>query len=169
MRAVLGIGTNQGDREENIRCALSALGTVPGVRVMRTASLYETAPVGYLDQPNFLNTAAEVETTLSPRALLGVCLGIEAGMGRVRSFRNGPRIIDIDLLLAEGVHMQEEELTVPHPRMLERAFVLVPLRELFPEGMALGLNFSGESAALGSDGVTFYKDLDIKESEKFKK
>ena len=169
MRAVLGIGTNQGDREENIRCALSALGTVPGVRVMRTASLYETAPVGYLDQPNFLNTAAEVETTLSPRALLGVCLGIEAGMGRVRSFRNGPRIIDIDLLLAEGVHMQEEELTVPHPRMLERAFVLVPLRELFPEGTALGLDFSGEYAALGSDGVTFYEDLDIKESEKFKK
>lgn len=157
MRAVLGIGTNQGDREQNIRAALAALDTVPGMQVKRVASLYETAPVGYLQQPNFLNTVAEVETALSPRALLGVCLGIEAGMGRVRSFRNGPRIIDIDVLLAEGVEMQEQELILPHPRMLERAFVLVPLRELYPTGQALGLEFAAAAQAVGGEGVQLYR------------
>ena len=157
MHAVLGIGTNQGEREANIQATLTALGTVPGVQVRRVASLYETAPVGYADQPDFLNTVAEVETTLSPRALLGVCLGIEAGLGRVRSFRNGPRIIDIDVLLAEGVCMQEEELILPHPRMLERAFVLVPLKELYPEGKAWGLNFSAAADAVGAEGVKLYR------------
>lgn len=158
MRAVLGIGTNQGDREENIRGAIAALGTVPGVQVCRQASLYETEPVGYVDQPDFLNTVVEVETSLSPRALLGVCLGIEAGMGRVRSFRNGPRIIDIDLLLAEGVCMDEEELQLPHPRMLERAFVLVPLQELFPSGKALGMDFAAACRALEGQKIQIFKN-----------
>ena len=99
MKAVLGIGTNIGDRAENINSAMESLSLVPGIKVLRVSDTYETEPWGYTDQPNFYNNVVEIETTLSPEALLGVCLGIEAGMGRVRQFRNGPRVIDIDVIL----------------------------------------------------------------------
>lgn len=141
MRAVLGLGGNLGDRTEYLHAALDALAHLPGTAVTAVSSIYETAPVGYADQPDFYNLVAVVETSLSPRALLGGCLGIEAALGRVRTFRNAPRVVDIDVLLIEGVTSSDPELTVPHPRMMERAFVLVPLRELFPDGVALGVPF----------------------------
>lgn len=149
MRAVLGLGGNLGDRAANLAAAVKALEHLPGTRVTGLSSLYETAPVGYADQPDFLNRVAVVETSLSPRALLGGCLGVEAALGRVRGRRFGPRVVDIDLLLYEGVVSADPELTLPHPRMMERAFVLVPLAELFPDHVALGVPFPD----LGSDGV----------------
>lgn len=141
-RAVLGLGGNLGDRKGNLEAALDALAHLPSTDVVAVSSLYETAPVGYADQPDFYNIVAVVETTLSPRALLGGCLGIEAALGRVRTFRNAPRVVDIDVLLYEGVTSDDAELTLPHPRMMERAFVLVPLSELFSNGEALGVPFS---------------------------
>lgn len=159
MLALLGLGTNQGDREDNLRVAVSALQTVPGIFVKRCSSLYETEPVGYTDQPDFYNMVAEVQTELSPRALLGVCLGIEAGMGRIRTFRNAPRIIDIDVLMAEGIHMEEKELVLPHPRMFERAFVIVPILELFPEGMVYGMDLTSFAPKTVEKKVNFLKKL----------
>lgn len=139
MKAVLGIGTNIGDRQANIENALESLALVPGVELLRNSSLYETAPWGYTEQPDFYNIVTEIETTLSPSALLGVCLGIEAAMGRVRELKNGPRVIDIDVLVYEGVKSNTQELILPHPRIGERDFVLVPLKELYDDMNVLGI------------------------------
>ena len=132
-KAYISIGANLGNEEENLRRAVSAMGALPDTRVCAVSSFYETAPVGYADQPAFLNLVAGVETELSPHALLGACLGVEAAMGRVRTFKNGPRVIDIDLLLYEGVVSEEPELVLPHPRMAGRAFVMIPLAEIAPQ------------------------------------
>lgn len=128
--AYLGLGANIGDRQASLDCAVAALGLLPGTRVDAVSSVYETEPVGYADQPDFLNMCVRVVTTLSPRALLGAALGIEAAMGRIREFKNGPRVIDIDLLLYDNAVMNSAELTLPHPRMYERAFVMGPLSEI---------------------------------------
>ena len=128
--AYLGMGTNIGDREKNLRAAIDALTHLPKTQVEAISSVYETAPVGYLDQADFLNLCVRIQTGLSPHALLGACLGIEAAMGRERPFKNAPRVLDIDLLLYEGVQLATEELTLPHARMGERAFVLAPLAEI---------------------------------------
>lgn len=141
MKAVIGLGTNIGDRVLNLKEALTAIELLPGTKVLRTSSVYETKPYGFSEQPDFLNMAAEVETQLSPNALLGACLGIEAGMGRVRAFKNGPRIIDLDLLLTENFSSQSAELTVPHPEICNRSFVLVPLMELYDTGEFFGFRF----------------------------
>ncbi len=141
MKAVLGLGTNMGDREGNINAALESLALVPGVSVLRSSSLYETEPWGYKEQPNFYNIVCEAETTLTPNALLGVCLGIEAAMGRVRQFKNGPRIIDIDVLVYENEVSNTPELILPHPRIGERAFVLVPMQELYGDLNVLGISY----------------------------
>lgn len=115
-KAVIGLGANLGEREETIRPRPGGpVNALPGTKVLRQAPLYETAPVGYLDQPNFLNTAAEVETSLSPRAFLGACLGIEAALGRVRTFPNAPRVVDVDLLLMEGVSTERRSCVSPSP------------------------------------------------------
>ena len=134
--AYLGIGTNLGDRMGNIRGALGKLGGLPTMELARVSSVYETAPVGVTDQPDFLNLVAAVRTSLAPRALLEVLLHIENQMGRVRTEHWGPRVIDLDLLLYGGEQVSLPELTVPHPRLRERAFVLIPLAEIAPE-MAL--------------------------------
>ena len=136
--------------EASARQALEAL---PGTRGTAASSLYETDPVGYADQPPFLNAVLLVETALSPRALLGACLGIEAGLGRVRTFRNAPRVVDIDVLVMEGICSQEDELPLPHPRMAERGFVLVPLEELFPDGQGLGWDFLTAMKTVCGEGV----------------
>lgn len=141
-RAVLGLGTNLGDRAENLRAALGALGRLPGTRVEAVSSVWQTAPFDVPDkQQDYWNICVSLETALSPHALLGACLGIEAALGRVRRTYHGARVIDLDLLLYDGAAVQEKELTVPHPGMLERAFVLFPLSELFPERIACGLDF----------------------------
>lgn len=141
MKAVIGIGTNIGDRARNIRESVEALGLVPGVEVLRCASIYETEPWGYTEQRAFYNTVVEVETTLKAEILLGACLGIEAGMGRIREFKNGPRIIDLDLLLYEGYESNTAELKLPHPRIGERDFVLLPLKELYNSMYMLGYSY----------------------------
>jgi 2-amino-4-hydroxy-6-hydroxymethyldihydropteridine diphosphokinase len=134
-RAYVGLGANLGDREAAIRRAVELLGTQPGIEVVAVSTLRETEPVGYADQPAFLNGAAALETDLSPRALLDRLLAVEQELGRVRGVgpRFGPRTIDLDLLLYGAEVLDEPGLTVPHPRLAERQFALEPLYELDPE------------------------------------
>lgn len=132
-KALIGIGSNIGDRKEHIDTAIEALNHIPSVKVARMSPIYETEPWGYVNQENFYNAVIEVETNLTANTLLGVCLGIEAGIGRIRNIKNGPRVLDLDLLLFEGQECMSAELTLPHPRMFERDFVLIPLRDLYPE------------------------------------
>jgi 2-amino-4-hydroxy-6-hydroxymethyldihydropteridine diphosphokinase len=134
-RAYVGLGANLGDREATIRRAVELLGTEPGIEVVAVSTLRETEPVGYADQPTFVNGAAALETNLSPRALLDRLLAVEQELGRVRGVgpRFGPRTIDLDLLLYGAEVLDEAGLTVPHPRLTERRFALEPLYELDPE------------------------------------
>ena len=141
--AYLAFGSNIGNGEARIREAYKALGRVPGVFPVKLSGMYITKPWGYADQPDFTNACCEIRTDLSPEALLGVCLGIEAGMGRVRRFKNGPRVIDIDLLMYEGERRDTEELRLPHPGMLERTFVLLPLNDLTSDGTIFGVDIAG--------------------------
>jgi 2-amino-4-hydroxy-6-hydroxymethyldihydropteridine diphosphokinase len=128
----LGLGSNLGDREANLQSALQELNS-PDLRLLRTSRIYETEPVGFLDQPLFLNLAAEFETSLSPRDLLQRTQDAERILGRIRTIKNGPRTLDIDILLfGDAVH-EQEGLTIPHPRYRERRFTLEPLAELNPE------------------------------------
>ncbi|MEJ2678307.1 MAG: 2-amino-4-hydroxy-6-hydroxymethyldihydropteridine diphosphokinase, partial [Gemmatimonadota bacterium] len=127
----LGLGSNLGDRDANLARALELLEGRLGIDAV--SSVYESEPVGYAAQPEFLNLVARVQTDLAPRAILDVLQGIERTLGRERHFRNAPRIIDVDLLLYDEQQLNEQGLTVPHPRMMERDFVLRPLIELEPE------------------------------------
>jgi 2-amino-4-hydroxy-6-hydroxymethyldihydropteridine diphosphokinase len=132
-RAYVGLGANLGKREETIHRALQLLDAAPGVDVVATSSLSETDPVGFLDQPRFVNAAAAVETSLSPRALLDLLLEIERELGRTRGGpRFGPRTIDLDVLLYGDQSVDEPGLSIPHPRLHERRFALEPLLELDP-------------------------------------
>ena len=151
--AVIGIGTNLGDRLSNINEAVRALSLLPHTKVIQASHIYETEPVGMLLQPKFLNANVLLETDISPMALLGACLGIEAAFGRERAEKNGPRILDLDLLIFEGMKSESFELTLPHPRILLRAFVMVPLLDLYPSGRAPGLYFAPHLKELGSEGV----------------
>ena len=129
----LGLGSNLGDRESSIRKALDILALNREIRVVRVSSMYETEPIGLTEQPDFINAAALIETSLSPTELLRVILDVEEQMGRVRNLRWGPRVIDIDILLYDNVAVDSPPLTIPHPRMLERAFVMAPLAEIAPD------------------------------------
>jgi 2-amino-4-hydroxy-6-hydroxymethyldihydropteridine diphosphokinase len=132
-RALLGLGSNLGDRDQHIRDALERLAE-QGVRVLRTSTLRTTAPVGGPDQPEYRNGAALVETALAPRELLDVMLSVESALGRRPGGpRWGPRVIDLDLLLYEGLQVSEPGLDVPHVRMTERRFVLEPAAEVAPD------------------------------------
>jgi 2-amino-4-hydroxy-6-hydroxymethyldihydropteridine diphosphokinase len=133
-RAFIAIGSNLGDREATIRAALAELDSAEGVEVVAVSSLEETDPVGYVEQPRFLNGAAELRTELGPRALLELLLAVEARHGRDRSASppQGPRTLDLDLLLYDAERLAEPGLQVPHPRLHERLFVLRPLAELDP-------------------------------------
>lgn len=129
----IGLGSNLGDREATIRTALDRLGAHPDVEVIAVSSLMDTDPVGFEDQPRFLNGAAALRTGLTPRELLDLMLETERGLGRVREgARYGPRTIDLDLLLYGNAVVDEPGLEIPHPRLAERAFVLEPLVELDP-------------------------------------
>ena len=130
--AYIGLGSNLGDKKTNIKKALKLLDTAPGLRVKKVASLYRTAPVGNTRQDWFINTVAGVETNLNPRQLLAFLLDVEAGLGRVRSVRWGPRTIDLDLLVFGQEEIRAPGLIVPHPRMCDRAFVMTPLAEIAP-------------------------------------
>jgi 2-amino-4-hydroxy-6-hydroxymethyldihydropteridine diphosphokinase len=130
-RAFILAGTNLGDRKANLDFALSALGK--GGTVIKTSSRFETEPVGFLDQPWFLNQAFELETRLAPSDLLVLCQNIELSCGRVRTFPNAPRTLDLDILLYGDVVVDQEDLTIPHPRLPERKFALEPLAEIAPD------------------------------------
>ncbi|MGI6264905.1 MAG: 2-amino-4-hydroxy-6-hydroxymethyldihydropteridine diphosphokinase [Acutalibacteraceae bacterium] len=156
-RALLGLGANLGDREDTLARAIDALNALPRTAVKRASSLYETAPVGYADQPDFLNLVAELETTLAPHALLGACLGIEAALGRRRSFPNAPRVVDIDLLRYDDQTCDTPDLILPHPRMAQRAFVLVPLAELFPDHTVDGWDFAGALKRVAAQDVRLWQ------------
>jgi 2-amino-4-hydroxy-6-hydroxymethyldihydropteridine diphosphokinase len=126
----LALGSNIGNRQENLSKALERLREI--VDIDKFSSVYETEPVGYLDQPRFLNMVCYGQTTCSPDGLLCSTQAIEEALGREPSFRNAPRPIDIDILLYDNLRLETEHLTIPHPRMSERAFVLVPLVEIAP-------------------------------------
>lgn len=134
----IGLGANIGDPLAQIRRALSILAAMPRTRLLRQSSLYRNPPVGYLDQPEFVNAVAEIETRLTPRDLLDRLLALERAHGRVRDYPNAPRTLDLDILLYGEREMHEPGLTIPHPRMLERAFVLVPLAEIAPDAIVPG-------------------------------
>jgi 2-amino-4-hydroxy-6-hydroxymethyldihydropteridine diphosphokinase len=132
-RAFVGLGSNMQDPAGQVQRGFADLEALAHTRVVQHSPVYRSKPVGYADQPDFANAVAELETALPPRRLLRELLQIEQRHGRVRGVRNGPRILDCDLLLYDGRMMNEPELILPHPRMHERAFVLVPLHELAPE------------------------------------
>jgi 2-amino-4-hydroxy-6-hydroxymethyldihydropteridine diphosphokinase len=133
-RAFVGLGSNLGDREATLRSAVELLGAYDGIEIVAVSSFRETDPVGYVDQPCFLNGAVAIETSLAPAKLLALLLEVERELGRTREGpRYGPRIVDLDLLLIDGIEVDEPGLTVPHPRLHERAFALEPLAELDPE------------------------------------
>lgn len=152
-RAFIGLGGNLGDPRAAMLAALQVLDGDPATHVARVSSLYRTPPWGRTDQPDFLNAVAELRTTRSPRALLELCLSVEASLHRVRDERWGPRSIDLDILLYGDLDIDEEGLRVPHPRMLERAFVLVPLVEIAPELAIRGRAVAGCLAGLDRGGI----------------
>jgi 2-amino-4-hydroxy-6-hydroxymethyldihydropteridine diphosphokinase len=148
--AFLGIGSNLGDRLANLQAAVDLLGATPGVRVVRSSRVYETAPVGPA-QPDFLNIVVDIETSLDPGQLLAAAAAVERALHRVRGERWGPRTIDVDILTFDERTIDAPDLTVPHPRMHERAFVLVPLLELTEAPMLPG---GRRAADLSTDGWT---------------
>lgn len=156
--AVLALGTNLLDREKNLQTAIEALKRLPGTVVEKVSSIYETEPFQTPDPQNdYLNCCVKIKTELSPEMILGCCLGIEAAMGRERPFKNAARIIDIDLLLYEGVAMNTAHLTLPHPRIKERAFVMVPLTDLYEDRVALGFGFNEALSHFDLKAVLRYK------------
>ena len=131
--AYLGLGSNLGDRLATLQRAVDLLGAQAGVRVVASSRVWETDPVGGPPQPDYLNAVVRIETDLDPPALLAACQAVEVALGRVREVRWGARTLDIDVLLIGEVQLDDPALTVPHPRMLERSFVLLPLLELDPD------------------------------------
>ena len=127
---LIGLGSNMGERDQNLQQALGLLETDGAVRIVRISFIYETVPFGVMDQDDFLNMVVAVETELSPEKLLQKCLKVENAMGRVRFRHWGPRIIDLDLLIYNAVQMQTDNLTLPHPGIGQRAFVLIPMRDV---------------------------------------
>ncbi len=130
---LLGLGSNLGDREQQLQQALKRLTELADIRVAAVSNIYETKPVGDADQPDFLNMTAMVETTLTPIELLKRCLAVETDMGRVRTRRWGPRIIDVDLLIYNDITVEIPELRLPHPEIMNRSFVLIPLKDIASE------------------------------------
>lgn len=141
--AYLGLGSNLGDRHENLHEALRRM-QGDGVKVVAVSRFFETPPAYVVDQPDFINACAAVEVSSSPHELLEILLKIEAAMGRVRLVDKGPRVIDLDILLFEGLVLDSPDLTIPHPAMLERLFVLEPLNDI-----ASGFLHPVEDATIG--------------------
>lgn len=154
----IGLGTNIGDRAANCRKAVELL-SEKGVKPLRQSSYYETEPWGKLDQPPFINAVLEADTALSPKELLEAVKGVEQEMGRTTVERWGPRVIDLDILLYDGLQLDEEGLVLPHPLMHARAFVLVPLNEIAPElaHPVFGKTISELLSRLDTSGVRKYE------------
>ncbi len=138
MRCLVSLGSNLGDRIATVQGALACLSRLAGVRLLAASSLYETAPQDVVDQPPFINAACLIESALEPHALLRALQGIEQDFHRERAIPKGPRTLDLDLIAVEGVAMSDPTLTLPHPRLGQRAFVLVPLMEIAPGFVVAG-------------------------------
>ncbi|NIK80118.1 2-amino-4-hydroxy-6-hydroxymethyldihydropteridine diphosphokinase [Paenibacillus castaneae] len=160
--AYIALGSNMGEREQLLMEAIALIDSHPHIEASRVSGIYETDPIGYTDQPPFLNMVMAVRTTLPPLVLLRLLLSFEQKLGRVRHIRWGPRTIDLDLLLYHNVIMDQEELTLPHPRMLERSFVLVPLHDVIEQMHPLQEQVKAASEAAlhdGKEGITLWKTI----------
>jgi 2-amino-4-hydroxy-6-hydroxymethyldihydropteridine diphosphokinase len=151
--AVLGLGGNVGDSRVFIAAAIEKLTAHPKIAVEAVSALYLTPPWGKLDQPPFLNAALAIETELPPRALLEACLAVERALGRERIERWGPRTIDIDILLFGTETVEEPGLSIPHPRLVERAFALAPLVDVWPDAEIAGRPATAWLEDLGAAGI----------------
>ncbi len=152
--AFVGLGSNVGQPARHVEEALLELDRLPDTRVVKRSSLYRTAPLGYADQPYFINAVAQLETGLSAERLLAELQGVEARHGRQRSFANAPRTLDLDLLLYGSLEMHSEQLTLPHPRLHERGFVLKPLVEIAADATIPRRGAAAELlAGCGDEGV----------------
>lgn len=143
--AFVGLGSNLSGPREQVSRAMQALDGLPHTRVLAQSSLYRSAPIGFLEQPDFINAVAKLETALSPRALLDALLGLERECGRTREFLNAPRTLDLDVLLYDDLRYHEHGLTIPHPQMHLRAFVLRPLLEIAPGCVIPGIGTAQEA------------------------
>ncbi|MDF2714763.1 MAG: 2-amino-4-hydroxy-6-hydroxymethyldihydropteridine pyrophosphokinae [Paenibacillus sp.] len=158
--AYIGIGSNLGERETYLQEAVRELGLHPLVEVDRVSDIYETEPVGYADQGSFLNMVAVVRTQLLPASLHKHMKDIEDRLGRVRTIRNGPRTVDLDLLLMDEIALDTPDLIIPHPRMWERAFVLIPLLDTAEERPNLLATIAEHLDGLdGKEGVTRWSNF----------
>ena len=158
VQAYLALGSNIGDRKQQLLKAIDLIGNIKGIKVTKQSSIYETAPIGYTDQPNFLNLCLEIETELSPQQLLKHCLDIEQQLHRVREIRWGPRTLDIDILLYSDNIIETDNLSIPHPRMQERAFVLIPLNDIASDKKDPRLNQKIHDLVFPDHTVKKYKD-----------
>lgn len=132
-KVILALGSNMGDSAGLLKEAAALIDQAEGINVVKYSSFYATAPIGYTDQADFVNAVISCDTTLPPMDVLALCQHVESQLNRVRLIRWGPRTIDVDIILYDNLVLSEENLTVPHPRMKERAFVMVPLKEIMPE------------------------------------
>jgi len=146
--AFIALGSNLGDPAQQVRAALRTLAALPGTRLVRQSSFYRNPPEGGLDQPEFVNAVAQIETRAGPRELLDRLLEIERAHGRARDYPNAPRTLDLDVVLYGDRVVREPALTIPHPRMLDRAFVLVPLAEIAPDAVVPGQGRVADLAAM---------------------
>lgn len=160
---LLGLGSNMGNRENNIKLAIYELNKHPEIVIDKISSLYETKPVGMMDQPDFLNLVISINTNLTPHELLTECLHAESELGRVRKQRWGPRNIDIDILIYHNYVIQDEVLQIPHPRLHERSFVLIPLQEIaYDISVYQGLTSRELLKKLNDcDDVALYKKMNL--------
>jgi 2-amino-4-hydroxy-6-hydroxymethyldihydropteridine diphosphokinase len=156
--AYLALGSNLGDRVAHIRSGTAALAAHPAVELLAVSRLYETPPWGPVPQGPYLNACAAIGTTLAPRALLDLCLAIERRAGRERTLRWGPRTLDLDILLYGDAAVDEPDLRIPHPRMMERAFVLVPLADLAADLVVAGTSIRDALARLDRSGIEEWHD-----------
>ena len=136
--AYIALGSNQKEPQRQLQAGFAALARLPDTQLIAQSALYRSAPVGYVNQPDFVNAVAVIRTALAPRALLDALLAIEREHGRVREFPNAPRTLDLDIALYGEHVIHEPGLTVPHPRMVERAFVMVPLADIAPDAVVPG-------------------------------
>lgn len=159
-QVLIGLGGNIGDPLASMRSAVQALDAHPECRVTKVSSVWRTPPWGVTDQPDFLNACAVVTTSLEPRAFLDLCLSVEQNLKRVRDVRWGPRSIDIDILFFGNREINEPGLIVPHPRLAERAFVLVPLAEIAPDTVQKGKSVAELAQLSDQTGMTVQKGPD---------
>ncbi|MCK8828480.1 2-amino-4-hydroxy-6-hydroxymethyldihydropteridine diphosphokinase [Natroniella acetigena] len=155
----LGLGTNLGDKEQNLKQAVELIANFPQTELSKVSKVYETEPWGYTEQDNFLNLCLEIKTDLAPYQLLEECQGVEKDLKREREIRWGPRIIDVDILLYGDLVLTDQKLTIPHPRIQERAFVLSPLADLDQKLVIKGKSVLEWSELLDEQEIKEYGEL----------